>query len=110
MSFADLATRLQPAVVNISNTQKIQVNRFPGFPSGTPFDEIFCQFGGGGEPVTREAKWLGPGFIISPDGNVVTHNHVFPARYPAHGFPAYQIETHQYPILNPKSSKDTHLL
>src|SRR3546814_15627186 len=44
MSFADLATRLQPAVVNISTTQKIQVNRFPGFPSGTPFDEFFRQF------------------------------------------------------------------
>src|SRR3546814_17369348 len=56
MSFADLATRLQPAVVNISTTQKIQVNRFPGFPSGTPFDEFFRQFGGGGEPVTREAR------------------------------------------------------
>jgi len=79
MSFADLAARLQPAVVNISTTQKIKVNQ-PGFPSGTPFDDLFRQFGmgggGGGQPVTREATSLGSGFIISADGYVVTNNHV----------------------------------
>ena len=85
MSFADLAARLQPAVVNISTTQKIQVNRgIPGFPSGTPFDDFFRQFGGGGggEPVTREATSLGSGFVISPDGYVVTNNHVISGGQP----------------------------
>lgn len=85
MSFADLAARLQPAVVNISTTQKIQVNGFPGVPQGSPFEEFFRQFGGGGQPVTREATSLGSGFIISADGYVVTNNHVISGGQPGRG-------------------------
>ncbi|USI72283.1 Do family serine endopeptidase [Sphingomonas morindae] len=79
-SFADLAARLQPAVVNISTTQKIKVQAQQSPFAGTPFDDLFRQFGGGGggngQPVTREATSLGSGFIISADGYVVTNNHV----------------------------------
>jgi serine protease Do len=50
MSFADLTAKLAPAVVNISTTQKVQVNRPQSPFSGTPFEDFFRQFGGQGAP------------------------------------------------------------
>jgi serine protease Do len=88
-SFADLAERLLPAVVNISTTQTVQAQRpdgpdMPQFPPGSPFEEFFKDFfernrpdgDRGGRPSPRRAQSLGSGFIIDPSGIVVTNNHV----------------------------------
>ena len=75
-SFADLAEKLMPSVVNISTTQTIvtNVNPFPfQFPPGSPFEDMFKEFS---TPQKRKASALGSGFIIDAKGIVVTNNHV----------------------------------
>ena len=75
-SFADLAEKLMPSVVNISTTTVIttQSNPFPfQFPPGSPFEDMFKEFG---TPQERQSSALGSGFIIDEKGIVVTNNHV----------------------------------
>ncbi|URD59757.1 Do family serine endopeptidase [Sphingomonas sp. KRR8] len=80
-SFADLTARLAPAVVNISTKQRVPVQQ----QAADPMAELLRRFGapvpdqggsGGNQPRTRETGSLGSGFIISPDGYVVTNNHL----------------------------------
>ena len=76
ISFADLAEKLMPSVVNISTTQTIKTttNPFPfEFPPGSPFEDMFKEFN---RPTERKATALGSGFIIDKKGLVVTNNHV----------------------------------
>ncbi|HVC51119.1 MAG TPA: DegQ family serine endoprotease [Stellaceae bacterium] len=92
-SFADLAAKLLPSVVNVSTTQKVTGDQgdaeqsehsspdLPQFPPGSPFDQFFKHFfehqhGGQPQAETRESMSLGSGFIIDPAGYVVTNNHV----------------------------------
>ena len=82
-SFADLAEKLTPAVVNISTTQKIAMPEdfpdLPQFPEGSPFKDFFEDFmdrrgmGIPSQPMTS----LGSGFIVDAEkGYIVTNNHV----------------------------------
>lgn len=81
-SFADLAEKTLPAVVNISTTQTVDrdstPNR-PNFPPGSPFEEFFREFFDQQQRpdrAPRQVTSLGSGFVIDPSGVIVTNNHV----------------------------------
>ncbi|MEQ8195891.1 MAG: serine protease, partial [Rhodospirillales bacterium] len=81
-SFADLAEKLLPAVVNISTTQVVEGRggvEIPQLPPGSPFEEFFKEFFERNIPQERRSRKstsLGSGFVIDPAGYVVTNNHV----------------------------------
>ena len=80
-SFADLASRLLPSVVNISTTQTLEGRggvEMPQLPPGSPFEDFFREFFERNRPQQRQRKVtsLGSGFIVDASGYIVTNNHV----------------------------------
>ncbi|GLQ18934.1 Do family serine endopeptidase [Maritalea porphyrae] len=82
-SFAPLAAELQGAVVNISTTYIVNSNGrgfpFPNVPESSPLREFFDKLQPQQPPESDEpieSRSLGSGFVIDPNGTIVTNYHV----------------------------------
>jgi serine protease Do len=75
--FVQVADAVQPAVVNISAERTVKVSQQSPL-QGSPLEEFFRDFTRGMPemPQERQQSALGSGVIISPDGYIVTNNHV----------------------------------
>ncbi len=77
----ELAPVLLESVVNISTTQVVDGGDsvpMPEVPEGSPFEDFFREFFERNQRSDRPRRVssLGSGFVIDPDGTIVTNNHV----------------------------------
>jgi serine protease Do len=78
-SFADLASRLLPTVVNISTSETLKSapgGALPELPPGSPLEDLFKDFQEKEKGRPHHVTALGSGFVIDPAGLIVTDNHV----------------------------------
>jgi serine protease Do len=81
-SYASVIKKAAPSVVNIYSTRTVTVrpvqNPFQNNPLYQQFQQFFGDNSGQGDdrPRQRKAESLGSGVIISPDGYILTANHV----------------------------------
>jgi Do/DeqQ family serine protease len=74
-AYERIAQTVTPAIVNIRTTQVISVKQSPFF-SDPFFRQFFGNVPGMGIPKQQKEHALGSGVIVSPEGYIVTNNHV----------------------------------
>ena len=77
-SYSPIVKKVAPSVVNIYSTHFIKQRLYRNPFMADPFFRQFFgdQFGDDGREITSRENWLGSGMIVTPDGYILTANHV----------------------------------